>query len=76
VSFTDADPNGNLSQYSGTINWGDGTTSGGTFATNSPSGFVFGGTHVYSGHGTFSITVAIRDVGGASAAATTTLVVP
>jgi hypothetical protein len=76
VYFSDADPKGSLSQYSGTINWGDGATSGGSFAINSSGGFEFGGTHVYSGHGTFKVTVAIHDVGGASATATTSMVVP
>ncbi len=76
MTFTDSDPNGNLSQYSGTINWGDGTTSGGSFTTNPSGGFAFGGTHVYSAPGTYSITVSIHDVGGAGASATTTLVVP
>jgi hypothetical protein len=75
VSFIDADPTGNLSQYSGTINWGDGTTSGGSFTTNAGS-FIFGGTHIYAGHGTFSITVTVHDVGGASASATTSLLIP
>jgi len=76
VNFTDEDPNGNLSQYSGTISWGDGTTSGGSFKNGPLGGFVFIGMHVYSAAGTYSITVAVHDVGGASATATTTLVVP
>lgn len=75
VTFTDADPNGSLSQYSGTISWGDGTTSVGTFTTNPSGGFAFGGTHVYSHSGTYKVTVAIHDVGGASATATTSMVV-
>jgi hypothetical protein len=76
VTFTDADPKGNLSQYSGTISWGDGTTTGGTFVTNSSGGFAFGGTHTYPAPGIYKFTVTIRDVGGASATATTSLVAP
>jgi PKD repeat protein len=75
VTFTDADPKGNLSQYSGTISWGDGTTTGGTFVTN-PPGFAFGGTHTYAAPGVYKFTVTIRDVGGANATATTSMVVP
>jgi hypothetical protein len=76
VTFTDADPKGSLSQYGGTIGWGDGTTTGGTFATNPSGGFAFGGTHTYTAPGTYKITVTIHDVGGASATATTSMVVP
>jgi large repetitive protein len=76
VTFTDADPKGSLSQYSGTINWGDGTATGGTFATNPSGGFAFGGAHTYPASGTYKITVTIHDVGGASASATTSMVVP
>ena len=73
MTFTDADPNGNLSQYTGMINWGDGTTTGGTFVTNPSGGFAFGGTHTYHAPGAYKITVTIRDVGGATATASTTI---
>jgi dipeptidyl aminopeptidase/acylaminoacyl peptidase len=82
VTFTDDDPAGNLSQYSGTISWGDGSTASipKNQFVNVPSvfggGFAAGGTHTYASPGTYTVAVTINDVGGASATASTTLVVP
>ena len=50
ATFTDADPAGTSSDYSATINWGDGSVSAGTIAP-SGSGFQVTGTHTYSGSG-------------------------
>ena len=82
VTFTDDDPAGNLSQYSGTIAWGDGSTV--TIAkylfTKIPArlggGFAAGGLHTYARPGSYVVTVTINDVGGASASRSATLVVP
>jgi hypothetical protein len=81
VTFTDDDPNGNLSQYGGSIDWGDKTT------TAIPSylffhvpqwlggGFAALGFHHYAAAGTYTVTVTINDVGGASAQNSTTVLV-
>jgi hypothetical protein len=82
VTFTDDDPAGNLSQYSGTIAWGDGSTV--TIPkylfTKIPArlggGFAAGGLHTYARPGSYVVTVTINDVGGASDSRSTTLVVP
>jgi hypothetical protein len=71
ATFTDADPAGTVSDYTATINWGDGSTSTGTIAA-SGSGFKVSGTHTYAEEGTDAITVTIKDVGGATASATST----
>jgi hypothetical protein len=76
VTFTDADPAGALSQYTGTISWGDGTNSPASFTTNPFGGFAAGGVHMYASPGTYQVKVTINDVGGASTSATTTLTVP
>jgi hypothetical protein len=82
VTFTDDDPAGNLSQYSGTIAWGDGstTTIPNKLFTKVPArlggGFAAGGLYTYARPGSYIVTVTINDVGGASDSRSTTLVVP
>jgi streptogramin lyase len=74
ASFTDADPNGMVSDYTATIDWGDGTpASAGTIVANNSGGFSVFGTHTYAaslvpigGGGSFTITTTIHDAGGAS----------
>jgi hypothetical protein len=67
ASFIDADPNGVASDFSATINWGDQTNSAGTIAANGSGGFSVTGSHVYAEEGTYAVTVAVSDVGGATA---------
>jgi len=82
VTFTDDDPAGNLSQYSGTVAWGDGSTTTipkDLFTKIPPrlgGGFAAGSLHTYASPGSYVATVTINDVGGASASKSTTLVVP
>jgi hypothetical protein len=78
VTFADGDPAGTLSQYSGTIAWGDGTSSAATLTTNPAGGFAAGGTHMYACAcpGPYIEKVTINDLGYQAAVATTTLVVP
>jgi uncharacterized repeat protein (TIGR01451 family) len=73
ATFTDSDPAGVVSDYAATISWGDGSTSAGVVSTQG-SGFKVSGSHTF-GEGRFTITTSIHDMGGASAAATSTLVV-
>jgi uncharacterized repeat protein (TIGR01451 family) len=70
ASFTDADPNAVASDFTATINWGDGASSTGTIAVNSNGGFDVIGTHSYAEEGTFPINVMIFDAGGSTANAT------
>ncbi len=66
ANFTDADPAGIASDYTATIDWGDGTpTSAGTIAP-SGGGFVVNGTHQYTTVGPRTVTVTITDAGGAT----------
>jgi uncharacterized repeat protein (TIGR01451 family) len=73
--FTDADPFGTASDYSATINWGDGSPVTGATISTSGSTFVVNGTHTYAGSGpfVFTVQVSICDVGGACTHATSTL---
>jgi hypothetical protein len=67
TTFTDADPNGTVSDYTASINWGDGTTSAAIIGTNpSGSGFTAVKSHKYGRHGTYTVKVTIKDAGGSS----------
>jgi PKD repeat protein len=68
ASFADSDPGGTASDYSATINWGDGSSSPGTVAATG-SGFAVNGTHTYASPGSYKISVTIADAGGSSTAA-------
>jgi hypothetical protein len=78
ATFTDANPNAAASEFSATIDWGvkdangSEVVTGGTVAPAAGGGFAVSGTNTYPAAGTFAITVAIRDVGGASAVANST----
>jgi hypothetical protein len=63
LTFSDADPNGAVADYSATVDWGDSSSSPGTIA---PSGaeFTVSGTHVYAATGSYTITTTTTDVGG------------
>ncbi len=68
ATFTDADPLGGISDYSATIDWGDGTTSSPadgqpvTISVNPGGGFAVNGTHTYATPGSYSVDVNITDI--------------
>jgi hypothetical protein len=72
-AFTDANTAAPASDFTATIDWGDGSTSTGT-VTSSGNGFVASGTHPESDGGGHAITVTVKDDGGStvSSAATPT----
>ncbi|MGH7137873.1 MAG: DUF4214 domain-containing protein, partial [Pirellulales bacterium] len=83
ATFTDANPNATVSDFTATIDWGDGTTTQGAITTAPPpagggtvSGaggqFYVSGGHVYAEDATYTIKVTIADVGGSTATATST----
>jgi hypothetical protein len=75
ASFTDSDPgavatadnpNGNLADYSATIDWGDGSTDQGTItATAGTSTYAVSGTHAYAEDGNHQAQITVADQGGA-----------
>ncbi len=80
ASFTDLDPNGTLSDYTVSINWGDGTPLGSNATISSvgtPNGTTFFVTaaHTYAEEGSFQVSVTITDDGGASTIAHTTAII-
>lgn len=80
ATLTDADPGGVATDYTGQVNWGDGTTSACpsttcTIAARAGGGFTVSGSHNYHNNGTFTVTITLTDAGGSTARTTTTVVV-
>jgi hypothetical protein len=75
ATFTEAVPDTVASDYTATINWGDGTATAGTVSAASGGGFAVSGSHTYANGGAYTISVTITDVQGATATATSTATV-
>jgi len=75
ANFTDHDPAGTTSDYSATINWGDGTpSSGGLIAPNGMGGWSVTGSHKYARPSNgYSVHITINDGGGASTTTTSVI---
>lgn len=75
ASFRDTDPNPNLSDFTGSVNWGDGVTeynfTNFTFVGDGKGGFDVIGTHTYTTIAVYNIQVQINDAGGATASVST-----
>jgi uncharacterized repeat protein (TIGR03803 family) len=74
AKLSDADPTATPFEYRVTINWGDGTSSTGSL-NGKKSPFTITGSHLYRLSGRYIVTVTVRDAGGATATATSTLTV-
>jgi hypothetical protein len=72
ATFTDPDTSAPASEYSASINWGDGHTSAGTISGGGGS-FSVSGTHTYAEEGSFPVKVTITDVDNTPNSATTTV---
>jgi hypothetical protein len=73
ATFTDANPNAPLGEFTALIDWGDGSSAGdGDISQPAGVGTTFdvSGGHTYSTAATFTVTVTISDPGGASAVVT------
>jgi hypothetical protein len=68
ATFTDADPGGTASDYTATIDWGDGTSSAGTVTGSGP--FTVSGDHTYAEEGPYTATVKIVDIGSSTVSVT------
>ncbi len=75
ATFTDADPGEAAAHFAATIAWGDGTSSAGTVSGPAGGPFSVSGAHSYAEDRTYTITVSISDVGGATATATSRAVI-
>ncbi len=74
ATFTDADPNGTVTEYTALIDWGDGTATPGTVAQDG-SHFDVNGTHAYAELGPHTVTVHVCDDGGACTDTTSSIMV-
>jgi uncharacterized repeat protein (TIGR01451 family) len=72
-TFTDADPHGTVTDYTATIDWGDGQTSSGGIGGTGP--FTVFGTHVYEEEGSYQVHLFVADAGGSTASVTDTVAV-
>lgn len=70
ASFADADPAGTATDYTVTIDWGDGASSGGTISAISgepgqpgATFFEVTGTHTWTSTGNYTVTVKVTDSG-------------
>ena len=74
ATFTDSNTANVASDFTASIDWGDGSTATGT-VSGSAGNFAVSGSHTYAEDGSFSPTVTLTDTGGVSATATGTAVV-
>jgi hypothetical protein len=75
AQLVDADPNGTVSDYTATIDWGDASSSSGTVTGPNGGPFQVGGTHLYAATGTYTISVHLSDVGGSTTSTTCTVLI-
>jgi hypothetical protein len=73
ASFTDANPGGQATEFSATIDWGDGTPATvGTISQGTGGSFNVSGDHTYAQKGSYNVTVSVSDQGGSQAVADST----
>jgi len=73
--FTDANAFATVSDFSASINWGDGTQSNGTVVANPNGGYDVIGGHTYAEVSSYQVNVSISDLGGASTSAQSSVAV-
>lgn len=75
ATFSDANLNAPLGDFTASINWGDGNTSTGTISSLGGGMFQVSGTHLYGTVGHDTVTIQVNDIGGSTANATATATV-
>jgi fibronectin-binding autotransporter adhesin len=72
ATFTDGNPLAKATDFTATVDWGDGTSGPATVGTRPGGGFQVTGTTTYKTPDTYPVAVSTNDAGGATATATTT----
>jgi Big-like domain-containing protein len=76
ATFTDANATTSApSDFTATIDWGDGSTPSAGTVTGSGGSYTVTGSHTYTGTGFFTVKVHIADDGGSTADARTTVLI-
>jgi hypothetical protein len=75
ASFVDGDPRATASQFTATVDWGDGSPPSAAVVRKGKSGFTVTGSHTYAAHRSWTAAIQIDHSGGAQAQTTTTVVV-
>jgi hypothetical protein len=74
-SFHDQNSQSSLSDFTATIDWGDGSTSSGTITSLGTQAYGVTGTHTYTQAGSYMVQVQVTDDGGNSLQGSGTIVV-
>jgi hypothetical protein len=69
ATFIDGNPTGPLSDFTASVDWGDGSTSAATVTGPTGGPFTVAGNHQYATLGYKTVTIHIVDVGGSTAVA-------
>ena len=72
ATFTDANPLSKATDFTATVDWGDGTSGPATVSTRPGGGYQVTGTYTYKMPDNYPVAVTINDAGGSTANATTT----
>ncbi len=70
ANFTDNDTSQPASNFTATIDWGDGTTTAGV-VSGSAGSFAVSGTHTYADEGSFPVIVTVTDIANAQTVSAT-----
>jgi hypothetical protein len=69
ATFTDANPAAPVSDFTASIDWGDGQVTTGVINMQAGGVFAVAGSHTFKGRGDYPVTVTVRDDGGSTATA-------
>jgi hypothetical protein len=75
VAHFDDTAGGEADEYTATVNWGDGTTTGSDVVSDSAGGWIVQGNHTYASAGVYPVSVTIDSNVGASITATSSATV-
>jgi large repetitive protein len=65
-TFTDANPGATVTDFTGTVDWGDGSPNSAAVFAIGALGFDVSGSHTYAKPGVYNVTTTVLDAGGAT----------